>query len=666
MNIFNSIPLLKPKRNTFNLGAENRLTTDLFRLTPFMIREALPDDVFRLRAECFARVFPALNAPLFQRYDVRYYYFFVPTRIIWDDFEKWINPKSGTSGIVHPRIHVNANWIHNAAVASLGPKTLADYLGVNFGLAPEDQTDPTAFYDGMQKAFPPTNLNGFEISSLPFRAYQQIYNDWFIDLNNGEKAEFSKGSGVEELSTADIPAGGSIYDNPLYAALMQIRNRAWMHDYFTTAMPDAQRGEDVMAFDGQFDIPETPVKELSLPRQTVEIQGVDISSVVGSEAIVTSIDALADRYADFGFATRDSFITNNGLVQGATGLQFGVDGPIPTSVPLESRAASGDIKAGVMMGTTGSATDKDFRLRLTVNDPNTGLQVIYLPLQVATKATSYQSELPFFTIPGQRAVSAGVTVEELRTRMQMQSFIERNNVGGPRYTEMLYAHWGVVDPDGRLQRSEFLGGGRTPVMVNEVTQNSAPTDEDPLGQYAGQGTVNGVSRTIKFRAPEHGFVIGLMCITPKAGYMQGLHRMWKRFDRLDMYWPSFAHLGEQELKNHEVLFSSFDPDGTFGYQQRYAEYKTALDEVHGDMKGNLAFWHGARAFDTPGNEDEIPKLSQEFTTPSGPGQDGSDRVFPVLSEDVSWRNDDHFVVDMYCHCIASRRMPKYVTPRNGS
>lgn len=686
MNIFNSIPLLRPKRNTFNLGGENRLTTDIGRLTPFMIKEALPDDVFKLRAECFARVFPALNAPIFQRFDVRYYYFFVPTRIIWDEFEDWINPKSGKTDIVAPRIHVRCNDAGPAANSFTaqailgGPKSLGDYLGVNLGYSPEDQAKLANWLRNEPgeggSSYPSRDIfgkDGFIISSLPFRAYQQIYNDWFIDLNNAEPAQFSKGSGVEDcvFSDEEYIANPEQYltNHALYQALLKMRYRAWEHDYFTTAMTDAQRGDDVMAFDGTFDIPETSVNEINLPSQRVQVNEIDVSSVKQGDTRVGSIEALADIYADFGFATREDFILYNGLQTVDGRLEFSRNIGNSEAQAVNKRAA-GEIK---LRKTTDSGTSQpsSFMIGVTKRTLNESTQqysyeTVYLPVSVRTVETEFVSQDPIFVIPSQRVASAGVTVEELRVRMQMQSFLERNNVAGSRYTELLYAHWGVKDPDGRLQRSEFLGGGRTPVMVNEVTQTSAPTDVDPLGQYAGQGTSSGMTRPIKFRAPEHGFVIGLMAIMPRTGYFQGLHRMWKRFDRLDMYWPSFAHLGEQELKNHEVLFSGFDQDGTFGYQQRYAEYKTGLDEVHGDMKGNLAFWHGARAFATPSSEDDIPKLSKEFTTPQYSGADGIDRIFPVLSQELVWYNDDHFVVDMYSHCIASRRMPKYVTPRNGS
>lgn len=662
MNIFNSIPLLKPKRNTFNLGHEVKLTTDFARLTPFLCQEALPDDVFKLRAEVFCRVSPMI-APVMHRFNIRYYFFFVPTRIIWDDFEKWINPKSGVSDIVAPRVKITEHWMDSTAVYSLGPKTLADYLGLNFGLAAEDQGSPEAFLSGIRKAFTVDgHVQPVEVSSLPFRAYQQIYNDWFIDVNNMDLHEFSKGSGVEELDPADIPAGGSIYDNPLYKDLLQIRHRAWEHDYLTSAMPNAQRGEDVYAFDGSNDL------SISVEGQPKVYGNVNISDLQidvlsnpnpdGTLPAVQEFKSLNQvirtNFADYGFNNLESFVNVTGAV--LDGEEYRLPSLRQISGSSPSSFAGNIINDGehglfmeLPFKRNGSSTTELIRVPIRLRKTN-GAEI------------NVQDIARNFDLSGN---IQAVTVEELRVRMQMQSFLERNEIGGSRYTEMLYAHWGVKSQDGRLQRSQFIGGGKQPIMINDISQTSAPTDDDPLGQYAGQGVSSGMSKPIKFRVPEHGFIIGLMCVMPRTGYFQGLHKMWKRFDRLDMYWPSFAFLGEQEVKNHEVLHSAFDPDGTFGYQQRYAEYKCALDEIHGDFKGNLAFYHDARIFATPTSSADIPKLSEGFTVPSETSDD-LDRIFPVLNDEVVWKNADHFLLDIYVHNIASRRMPKFVTPRNGS
>lgn len=670
-SIFDSIPLLKPKRNTFNLSFENKLSTDLFRLTPSMVKEALPDDVVTIRPEIFCRVSPLL-APIFHRLNIRTYFFFVPTRIIWDDFEKWINPKSGVTDIVAPRIHVDNTdkklLLNGLAFA---PKSLADYLGVNFGVSPSDASTAASFAGTLAEIF---TADGFTISSLPFRAYQQIYNDWFIDLNNVDVAEFSKDSGVEEF---DIENDTEIDDNEIFHNLLKIRYKAWEHDYFTSALPEPQRGPDVNAFDGG-------------TGEGGSISGIEItgSGIVNGDihSITTNLPVIPLEYE----LTTDSGATftqvgGEWLAQvfysqlGFQSAAAALDAYRAKKITIQPGSIDPDADSVVgiyaQVNTNGLITQK----ALPLADSGQSTYVRLRP-QYTTSRTSQFESLGQIGLLGSDIADAlsvsgsgeggtfnipAVTVEELRIRMQMQSFLERNEVGGSRYTEMLYAHWGVKDPDGRLQRSEFLGGCKQPIVISDIS-STVNEDDEPLGMYAGQGHSSSAGRTIRYRVPEHGYIIGITTIVPRSGYSQGLHPMWRRFDRLDYYWPSFSHLGEQEVKNSELMFTGFDPDGTFGYQMRYAELKTSLDEVHGDMKGNLSHWHMSRMFATPESEDDLPKLSEAFTTPQDSNSDDLERVWPVAGSAFEALNADHFVLDIYMHFYASRRMPKFVTPRNGS
>lgn len=242
----------------------------------------------------------------------------------------------------------------------------------------------------------------------------------------------------------------------------------------------------------------------------------------------------------------------------------------------------------------------------------------------------------------------GVSIQDLRTSNALQRWFERNARGGSRYIEQILAHFGVRSSDARLQRPQFLGGGKMPIAVSEVLQTSSTDATSPQANMAGHGISAGVNNGFRHYFEEHGYVIGLMSIMPRTGYQQGVPRDFTKFDNMDFYFPEFAHLSEQEIKNQE-LYVSNDPtynEGTFGYTPRYAEYKYHESEAHGDFRGNMSFWHLNRIFS------EKPNLNTTFVECNP-----SNRVFAT-----SQTQDDKFWVQIYQDVKALRLMPKYGTP----
>jgi hypothetical protein len=242
----------------------------------------------------------------------------------------------------------------------------------------------------------------------------------------------------------------------------------------------------------------------------------------------------------------------------------------------------------------------------------------------------------------------GVSIQDLRTSNALQRWFERNARGGSRYIEQILAHFGVRSSDARLQRPQFLGGGKMPIAVSEVLQTSSTDSTSPQANMAGHGISAGVNNGFKHYFEEHGYVIGLMSIMPRTGYQQGVPRDFTKFDNMDFYFPEFAHLSEQEIKNQEIYVSD-DPvynEGTFGYTPRYAEYKYHESEAHGDFRGNMSFWHLNRIFN------EKPNLNTSFVECKP-----SNRIFAT-----SQTQDDKFWVQIYQDVKALRLMPKYGTP----
>lgn len=498
---------MKPfnSRNIFDLSKEVKLTCNMGQLVPIYCEEIVPGDVFRVSTDIVVRMAPML-APIMHNVNVYTHFFFVPNRLLFDDWENFITGGSdGNDATVAPTI--------TTPVGGFAPGSLADYLGV------------------------PTGVAGLSVSALPFRAYNRIYNDYYRDENLQTEVALSTAAGVDSTTNTTL------------------LNRAWQHDFFTSALPFQQRGPAV-----------------NLP--------------LGSTAPVN---------------VKPNTLTHLNMWYNNTGVVAyrGID-------YSENRILNS------MAATPG-----------TPESPDTGLVA---DLSQATSGT----------------------INDIRYAFQVQRFLETNARGGVRYIESILSHFGVKSSDARLQRAEYLGGGKSPIMISDVLQHSADDNQPtPLATMAGQGYSAQRSHQFKKFFEEHGFIIGIMSIMPRTTYQQGLGKMWTRPNRYSYYWPVFSHLGEQAIYNREIYAQGTDADtGIFGYQPRYEEYRRSYSTVHGDFRSSLAFWHLGRIFNA------LPVLNSEFITCSP-----SNRIFAVQDANV-----DHLWVDIFHHVKAVRPIPKYGDP----
>ena len=570
-NLFNSIRVRPPKLNRFNLSHDVKLTAKFGKLTPILVQDVLPGDVFKLRSEVLCRFAPML-APIMTKVNVYTHFFFVPKRLVWDSWKDFITGgEDGSSVPSYPRIRLmNRSVASDSSTRRLFYSgTLADYLGF------------PVLGDG--KGIYPSRV--YDLDALPFRAYQLIWNEYYRDQNLMDPIDIMKDSDGPVVLGTSGEQSGNIID------LMTLRDRCWKKDYFTSALPWAQRGDEVelpiaMSSDVNF-IGEDGVNSVGLT-------GPGLSYIKGSASDDASLKIkrtatdtwqLADQKTD-----QVSYLSNQ-----------------------DSKTQS---------------PDNSVYVNLTVGKLNELVKSIDL------------------------SNVSSATINELRRAIKAQEFLEVAARGGSRYIEQIYSYFGVRSSDARLQRPEFLGGGKSPVVISDVLQTSQSTETSAQATPSGHAISVQNSHSFKYRAEEHGYIIGIMSIMPNAAYMQGLPRMYQKFDRLDHYWPQFAHLGEQEIKTSE-LFSDASlqentDDKTFGYTPRYAEYKFAQDSIHGDFRNSLSFWHMARIFEN------APALNPEFLTNV---QDAANRVFNVVNDDV-----DKIWINIHHNLKALRKMPKYGTP----
>lgn len=248
------------------------------------------------------------------------------------------------------------------------------------------------------------------------------------------------------------------------------------------------------------------------------------------------------------------------------------------------------------------------------------------------------------------SAATGATINTLRQAFQIQKLLERDARGGTRYVEVIRSHFGVVSPDFRQQRPEYLGGGSSFVNINPIAQTSSTDATSPQGNLSAMGTVSLSNHGFTKSFTEHCLIIGLVSVRADLTYQQGLNRMFSRQTRYDYYWPALAHIGEQAVLNREIYAQGNATDEqVFGYQERYAEYRYKPSVITGIMRSaaaqSLDAWHLSQDFTT------LPLLNASFIEENPP----VDRVIAINTE-------PHFIFDSFFKLRCARPMPLYGVP----
>lgn len=251
------------------------------------------------------------------------------------------------------------------------------------------------------------------------------------------------------------------------------------------------------------------------------------------------------------------------------------------------------------------------------------------------------------------SAATAATINQLRQAFQIQKIYERDARGGTRYTEIIQAHFNVTSPDARLQRAEYLGGGSTPINVNPIAQTSGTGltgGTTPQGSLAAMGTFSASGHGFTKSFTEHCIIIGMVSVRADLNYQQGMNKMWSRSTRFDFYWPALSHIGEQAVLNKEIYCDGSANDAlTFGYQERYAEYRYKPSLITGQFRSNYAtpldVWHLAQNFGS------LPALNSTFIVEN-----------PPIARVVAVPSQPHFLFDSYFQLHCARPMPTYSVP----
>ena len=316
--------------------------------------------------------------------------------------------------------------------------------------------------------------------------------------------------------------------------------------------------------------------------------------------------------------------------------------PLGTTAPVYGNGSTPTVNAGALVNGP-----------LNVYDPGGGNRIFTTGSNPSPTALVWGNETGMYA---DLSAATAATINQLRESFQIQRLLERDARGGTRYTEIIRSHFGVVSPDARLQRPEYLGGGSTPVNISPIAQTSATTvtgGDTPLGNLAAFGTAVAREHGFTQSFTEHGVVIGLCAVRADLTYQQGMRRMWNRQTRYDFYFPVFAHLGEQTVLNKEIYSTGLAADdNVFGYQERWAEYRyhpamiTSL--FRSTAAGTLDAWHLAQNFTS------APALNDTFIQDTPP----VDRIVAIGEQ----ANGKQFIFDSFFNIKAARPMPLYSVP----
>ena len=434
------------------------------------------------------------------------------------------------------------------------------------------------------------NLSG--ISALPFRAVYLIWNEWFRDENLQKSVKIQKGDTNEVLNSARASEQPSwvFSSGTSIVSGYPCPPRGKRHDYFTSALPWTQKGPGVsIGLAGIASIVDpTPDPGFLLHSNAKQLAVVSATRAEGKSG-------------GYRVATGDGVVTFS---------RYGSD--------------SDSSSVGGFAGNTSGA--------------------VTVSAQVGSAYLGNDSYVDLDT-------SSIFTINSLRTAFQMQKFYERLARGGSRYTEVLRSFFGVVSPDARLQRPEFLGSFTKMINVNPIAQTSATDDISPQGNLSAYGVTAAKFHGFTKSFVEHGYIFGFVCARADLTYQQGINKMWLRSTVYDFYWPTFAHLGEQAIELREIYAQGTEADTTvFGYQERYAEYRYKPSQITGKFRssvtgGNLDMWHLSQFFKN------APTLNEEFIVENPP----IERIIAVPSE-------PEFLLDIGFRYTTVRPMPMFGTP----
>lgn len=483
---------------------------------------------------------------------------------------------------------------------SFGQSSVADYLGL------------------------PTKVGNLSVSALPARAYALIYNEWFRDENLNTPCLIEKGDSdvtySEDSYVSSASKGGALCPVAKY------------HDYFTSCLPQPQKNSDVL-----------------IPMSAQGAPLVSDFSGYGSAPNPTG-----DWLQSYAMPFYSKAGNSNDLVQSYMRA-------------YQDSITYGDGTTGNMIYTSLRAPNTFSSLKMNQSssldfNASSVTSGIVSPGLVGTLPGSTDNKVFLFPYYAD-LTSAGSTINQLRMAFQMQKFYEKQALFGSRYTEVVRSMFGVISPDARLQRPEYLGGARISINISQVVQTSSTDDTSPQANVAAYSLTNTRNNGYRYTSTEHGIILGVCCVRTDHNYQQGIPRGFLRKTKFDFYWPVFSQIGNQPVYNSQIYAQGSETidantgiaydDEVFGYQEAWASYRypvtsNVTGQFRSNATGTLDSWHYADYYEN------MPTLSSAWIAET----DVNINRTLAVSSSVA----DQFIADFYFKDIAYRVMPAYSIP----
>ena len=596
------------KRSKFNLSHRHHTTMEMGKLIPFYIQDCLPGDIFRISNQAIFRAQPMV-APVISQINWVTQYYFVPYRILWDNWTEFIT--GGDDGLSNPSYPVvkspENGWEAN---------TLSDYFGF------------------------PIKQGGIEVSAMPFRAMCKIWNDHYKIEDIEADIEFSTSDGVDTTTPLDLL--------PVH----------WKRDYFTKAKPFTQRG-------AQVSVPVIPSSQntsgyaIYKPTYTtgtptnIKPTTTELGLIIlepntlqkGQDSLKTSVRSI-DISNNIALGITEGYIRII-ITEGGINGNFGDSTTCPVNTNFEFYVPITKIEFKDPLNYSNAPYLKgniDLNISPITSCMRRNNNTITYVKEVSQIKNLNINDLEF-TINQNYQNAGAINIRDLRVASAYQRFNERSLKYGAEYEDYCRMEFGVRPRDSRLNKSEYLGGNKSPLQISEVIQTSPGAQgQTPLGSMAGMGIGQARQRRIKYFCPEHGIIIGLASIRPETIYTQGIDRAWLKRSRFDYFTYEFSNIGAQEIFQQELYATKSNKDKVFGYalNGNYNEYRHQESRLSGNFRTDLSFWHLGRQFA------EAPVLNASFMR-MNPRKD----IFAITDSSLP-----AFLVMLQNNIVAYRPIPK--------